>query len=209
MFAKRFSAGLCLSVAFGIGPAEAEPPAAADRVVLELAQARVKESSLDDLPAVDKDRGPGPSRATRPPPVPPVPPAPRVTTRTPPDDEETSPPPREVPPPGATSRRNLPPPPRLNETPDTRRADTTRRVEPPPRLEEPPPRRAGPPPREARRPPSGAADRSGFYAKCTEQCHLSCEAAFEACNGDSSPAKPACVKKLEACRVERCSCRFE
>jgi hypothetical protein len=191
MLAKRFWTIACVCAALGAAPAT-------------FAQS-VKENSLDDMPAVDKNRAPPTYRTTRPPPPPPVPPAPRVTTRTPPPgDEEARPPAREVPPPPGTTTRRAPPP-RLNETPDTRRADTTRRAEPPPRLEERPARRAEPP----RRPPSKTADRSAFYAKCTEQCHLSCEAAFEACNGDSSPAQPACVKKLESCRIERCSCRFE
>jgi len=71
----------------------------------------------------------------------------------------------------------------------------------PPVYDDPPPRRVEVP----RRP----QPRSNFATNCTAQCHLSCEASFEACNGDSSPAKPACVKKLETCRVERCSCRFD
>ncbi|MCW5773311.1 MAG: hypothetical protein KIT16_16845, partial [Rhodospirillaceae bacterium] len=81
----------------------------------------------------------------------------------------------------------------------------TRSAPPPPppayRVAAPPP----PPPSPPRRPPA----RSAFYSNCTQQCHLSCEASFEACNGDASPAKAACVRKLESCRTERCACSFQ
>jgi hypothetical protein len=75
-----------------------------------------------------------------------------------------------------------------------------------PRQADPAPRRTPP---QARVPHRAPPERSTFYARCTEQCHLSCEASFEACNRDASPAKPECVRKLEACRVEQCSCRFQ
>lgn len=202
MLAKRFSAGLCLAAALGLAPAAAEtPPLMGDEGArIELAQG-FKETPLEDLPAVDKDRVQPPARTTDRPKPPPVPPAPRVTTRTPPPaDDESGPPARETPPPRTLppTRSTTAPPPRMDDPPP-------RRAEPPPRVEEPPARRADTP----RQPPARPVERSSFYAKCTEQCHLSCEASFESCNGDSSPAKPACVKRLEACRVERCACRFD
>ena len=204
MFAKRFSAGLCLSAALALAPAAAEtPPLVGDEGArIEFAQG-FKETPLEDLPAVDKDRGQPPARTTGLPKPPPVPPTPRVTTRTPPPaDDESGPPAREVPPPPRAlppaRSATAPPPPRMDDPP-------LRRAEPPPRAEEPPARRAD----TTRRPPARPVERSSFYANCTQQCHLSCEASFEACNGDSSPAKPACVKKLESCRIERCSCRFD
>jgi hypothetical protein len=95
--------------------------------------------------------------------------------------------------------------PRVNEPPPPPPVTTTRRA-PPPAYDDPPPTRADTP---RRAPPTRPQQRSAFYANCTQQCHLSCEASFESCNGDSSPAKPACVKKLESCRVERCACRFD
>jgi hypothetical protein len=180
----------------------------------------VKERPLEELPPVDAGRTPPPSTRANPPA--PVPPAPRVSTRSGPTpaDDESRPPAREVPPPPTSTSRVTPPPPpaRYQEpTPIHRAAPRgddappataapSRRAAPPAYEEPPPPRRAD---TTRRTPSTRPQERSAFYSNCTQQCHLSCEASFEACNGDSSPAKPACVKKLESCRIERCACRFD
>ncbi len=158
----------------------------------------VRERDLHAVPPVDTGRSPPSVERTGPPAAPPVPTAPRHSTRTPPAaDDDAGPPSREVPPPPtSTSRYSAPPPP----APPRAQEPAYRAA---PRVYEPPPVRRADSPRRA------PSTRSAFYANCTAQCHLSCEASFEACNGDASPANPACVKKLEACRVERCACRFD
>jgi len=139
----------------------------------------VREKPLDDLPAIDRGQGP-PARATTPPPPPPVPKAPRVTNRTaPPSGDDEAGPP-------------------ARDTPPAGLRNPARTVDPPP-----------PARRTERAPPAQPPSRSAFDANCTQQCHLACEASFEACNGDDSPAKPECVRKLESCRIQRCSCRIE
>jgi hypothetical protein len=191
MIAKRFSTGLAMIVAaaFAVGAAAAQENGAARAApALQLAQSTFKETPLDDRPAVDREHGQPPARTSGPPRPPAVPPAPPLTRRAPPPDD-AAPPARDVPPATRRSARTSEPPARDYERP---------------RADDPPPRRAEPA-RPARRAPS---ERSAFYANCTQQCHLSCEAAFEACNGDASPANPACVRKLETCRVERCACRI-
>jgi len=161
----------------------------------------VREKPLDDLPAADRGAVPPARTATNPPPPPPVPKAPRVTTRTAPPpadmdrgadrgpnrdaDDDDAPPARATPP-----SRDVAPPARSYEPPPSRRVERAPPA-PPARAYEPPPAR------------------SAFAANCTQQCHLACEAAFEGCNVDASPAKPECVRKLEACRVQRCSCRMD
>ena len=184
----------------------------------------VKERELEAVPPVDAGREPPPAARTSPPaysaPPPPVPPAPRMTRRPAPPaaaEDESRPFTREVPPPPTSTTRVAPPPaPRVQEPAPVHRAapridepppvTATRRV-PPPAYDDPPPARRADTPRRA--PPTRSQERSAFYANCTQQCHLSCEASFEVCNGDSSPAQPACVKKLESCRVERCACRIQ
>lgn len=198
MLATRFSLAIGLALVLG-GAAGAELPKPAPSG-LQLAQI-VRETPLDDMPAVDRDRAFGrereaPAARTGPPPPPPVPPAPKVTTRAapPPDDTERGPPVRSVPPPpgGDPAARAAPPQPQHRVT------------APPPQY-----RVVAPPPPPDRPPPRRSERGSSFAANCTQQCHLTCEASFEACNGDSSPATPACVRKLEACRTERCACRLD
>ena len=194
---KRFSIVLAVAATAGTAALAAPPRAIEDpagaAAGIVLVQS-VKERPLDAVPPVDTGSAPPPAARTGPPPPPPVPPAPRLSTRTAPADDDAGPPARETPPPPTSTSRYAPPappaPPRTRE-PAYKAA---------PRYEEPPAASA------PRRPPPA---RSTFAANCTQQCHLSCEASFEACNGDSSPAQPACVKKLEACRVERCACRFD
>lgn len=195
---KSFS--IIVAFAAATGAAAAAPPRALDGLSgaaaggIVLAQS-VKERPLDAVPPVDTGRAPPSTDRTGPPPPPAVPPAPRSSTRAaPPPAADDDPPAREMPPPPTSTSRYAPPPPARAQEPATR---------PAPRVDEPPPARRADTPR---RPP---AARSAFAANCTQQCHLSCEASFEACNGDSSPAKPACVKKLESCRVERCACRLD
>ncbi len=203
----------CFSFVFATSAALAAPALAGPISVGERAPSSVdaaivlvqsvKERDLEAVPPIDSGREQplaprtSPPAYSAPPPPPPVPPAPRYSTRTAPppaDDDTSAPPAREVPPPPLSTTRVSPPsPPRLTEPAPVYRAA--------PR-DEGPSRRADAP----RRIPS---PRSAFDTNCTAQCHLSCEASFEVCNGDASPAKPACVKKLEACRVERCACRFE
>jgi hypothetical protein len=197
---KSFSIIVAVAAMTGAS-AMAAPPRALEALVyaapadIVLAQS-VRERDLQAVPPVDAGRSPPSIERTGPPAPPPVPTAPRLSTRTPPPPDDAGPPSREVPPPpSSTSRYSATPPP----APPRAQEPAYRAA---PRINEPPPvRRADTP----RRPPT----RSAFYANCTAQCHLSCEASFEACNGDSSPASPACVKKLEACRVERCACRFD
>jgi hypothetical protein len=148
----------------------------------------VREKPLDDLPALD--RGAGPARtATNPPPPPPIPKAPRVTTRT-------------APPPAYDTDRGA------NRDIDRDDDPPARETAPPARTYNPP-ARTYEPPRRVERAPVQPPARSAFASNCTQQCHLACEAAFEGCNGDDSPAKPECVRKLESCRVQRCSCRMD
>lgn len=217
----------CFSIAFGIVavaataaaaalamPAPArlhEAPVSAEAAGIVLAQS-IKERQLDEMPPVDAGRAP-PAARTAPPPAPPL----RATTRTapPPADDELGPPAREVPPPPTSTSRTTPQPrapTRLHEPGPARRAAPPS-DEQPPALAAPARRPAPPayddPPRRADAPRRAPSTRSAFYSNCTQQCHLSCEASFETCNGDSSPAKPACVKKLESCRIERCSCRIQ
>ncbi len=195
---KRFSivlavAAMAAAESNAAPPRAAQIPAGAD-VHIVLAQS-VKERDLESVPPVDAGRtAPPPAHRAGPPAPPPVPPAPRLTTRAapPPAADDDAPPAREMPPPPTSTSRYTPPPPV------------------PPRAQEPAyrpaPRTDEPAAAAPRRPPP---TRSAFYSNCTQQCHLSCEASFEACNGDLSPAKPACVKKLETCRVERCACRLD
>jgi hypothetical protein len=220
----------CFSIAFGLTLAAAMGVAAAPlRVDLPprdsaldvvLAQS-VKERDLEAVPPVDAGRAPPPAARTSPPAysAPPVPPAPRTTTRMAPPpaaEDESRPPAREVPPPPSSTTRVTPPPPARTQEPTPIHRPAPRVDEPPvtatpsrraPGYDDPPPARRADAPRRA--PPTRPQQRSAFETNCTQQCHLSCEASFESCNGDSSPAKPACVKKLESCRVERCSCRFD
>jgi protein TonB len=190
---KSFSIIVTIAAVCG-APAMAAPPhgfegPAADVAAIVPVQS-VKERDLEHVPPVDRGRAPPPAERAGPPAPPP-----RLSTRTPPPaaDDDGGPPSREVPPPPTSTSRYsaTPPPPQV----PAHRAD--------PRSEEAPPARRADTPRRA------PTARSAFYANCTQQCHLSCEASFEACNGDSSPASPACVKKLESCRVERCACRID
>ncbi len=211
---KSFS--IIVAFAAATGATAAAPPRALDGLPgapageIVLAQS-VKERPLDAVPPVDTGRAPPSTDRTGPPPPPAVPPAPRSSTRAaPPPAADDDPPSREMPPPPTSTSRYAPPPPARAQEPAPR---------PAPRIDEPPPAASAPrrppsyeeptPARRADTPRRPPATRSAFAANCTQQCHLSCEASFEACNGDSSPAKPACVKKLESCRVERCACRLD
>lgn len=202
------SAALAAPAPFGSAPTSP----AADGIVLVQS---VKERDLEAVPPVDAGRAPPPAARTSPPSTYSPPPAPRTTMRSAPaTEDESRPPAREVPPPPTSTTRVTPPTGAQQPTPLHRAAPRVDEPPPPPPVTAMPSRRAPaydepPPPRRADTPRRGPQPRSAFYANCTQQCHLSCEAAFEACNGDSSPAQPACVKKLEACRVERCSCRIQ
>ena len=201
MHIKRFSfvfaiAGTTSAAAMA---APLHAPAVPDRAAPPIVFVQsVKERDLQAVPPVDAGRDPAPPARTGPPPPPPVPPAPRLSNRKPPPaTDDSAPPAREVPPPPTSTSRYTPPPPPPQEP--------APRYQPAPRVDAPP----APPARRADTPRRAPPQRSTFYANCTQQCHLSCEASFEVCNGDSSPAKPACVQKLEACRVERCACRLD
>jgi hypothetical protein len=217
MPAMRLLIGVSLALILGSAvSASAEPPrpthVAAQRNV-QLAQ-MVRETPLDELDAVDRGRI-GATRRSEPPPPPPVPPVPQADSRSAPGSSiERGPTVGTVPPPGArydSSASARTPPEHLHPrvaVPPPRQA---RLAPPPPRYSEPPPQRySEPPPRRYSEPPPRRAPvQSSFYSRCTQQCHLSCDAAFEACNGDASPANPACVRKLESCRLDRCDCRMQ